>query len=192
MSVSIAGVSFEHHYPIALAIGEPNPRISWRFEGDARNWEQSGYDIEVTRADGVPETFNFNSSSSSVLVPWPTVNLTSAESALVRVRAKGSGSHTKWSDTATVETGLLTDKHWGQAAMITTTTVSTTQTRKPFLLLKQFSGLAKPSNQLGFTSLRTACMKLQSTAKGSVALFLHLVSNHTTAVSCTTRTMLPP
>ncbi|KAI0513298.1 extracellular glycosyl hydrolase family 78 protein [Xylaria bambusicola] len=117
MAVSISQVSFEHHR-VALGIGEASPRISWRFEGDAGNWTQSGYSIEVSR-QGTSDVFNFTS-SDSVLVDWPTVALTSAESAIVRVRSYGgdSGIDTDWSDPVSVETGLLSDEDWAGAQMI--------------------------------------------------------------------------
>ncbi|KAI0396807.1 glycoside hydrolase family 78 protein [Xylariaceae sp. FL0594] len=117
VKVSVSHVSFEHH-GIALGIGEAEPRISWQFEGDAGNWSQSRYSIEVSRA-GKSEVFDVTS-SESVLVDWPTVALSSAESAHVRVKAYGgdSGIDTDWSDTFSVETGLLKDEDWSGAQVI--------------------------------------------------------------------------
>lgn len=65
ISVSISSVSFEHHHQ-AFGIGEASPRISWRFEGAAVDWEQTGYEIEITR-DGVPRIFGANSSASTLV-----------------------------------------------------------------------------------------------------------------------------
>ncbi|KAI1319255.1 glycoside hydrolase family 78 protein [Xylariaceae sp. FL0255] len=117
MAVSIFNVSFEHHRA-ALGIGEASPRISWQFGGDAENWTQSGYSIELTRS-GKSQVFN-STSAESVLVDWPTVALTSAESANVRVKAYGGedGPDTDWSDPYTVETGLLSESDWSGALMI--------------------------------------------------------------------------
>ncbi|PSN59385.1 alpha-L-rhamnosidase A [Corynespora cassiicola Philippines] len=119
MSVSISQLSFEHHYP-AFGIAETQPRISWKFDGAAVDWEQSGYDVEITRGpDGVPNIFNVNS-SDSVLVPWPDSPLATAESASVRARAYGKDGQpaTEWSETFSVETGLLEAEDWGDAIPI--------------------------------------------------------------------------
>ncbi|KAF2011563.1 glycoside hydrolase family 78 protein [Aaosphaeria arxii CBS 175.79] len=119
MSVSIASLSFEHHRP-AFGIAETEPRISWRFEGTATNWEQTSYDVEISRgADGVPNVFNVNS-TDSILVPWPDKPLGSAESATVRARAHGGQGQesTEWSDVFTVETGLLNPEDWAGAKPI--------------------------------------------------------------------------
>lgn len=119
MSVSISQLSFEHHYP-AFGIAETEPRISWKFEGTAADWEQSGYDIEITRGpDGVPNIFNVNS-SDSILVPWPDSPLQSAESAAVKARAHGKDGQpsTEWSDSFRLETGLLSSEDWAGAVPI--------------------------------------------------------------------------
>ncbi|GAP93086.2 putative extracellular glycosyl hydrolase family 78 protein [Rosellinia necatrix] len=140
--ISIAQVSFEHHRT-AFGIGEAKPRISWQFEGDAVNWTQSGYSIEVSRPGGEADVFDFTS-SDSVLVDWPTVALSSAESALVRVRAYGGsnggdGVDTDWSDAAPVETGLLADGDWTGVQMIAANrTTEQNAPHQPILLRKQF------------------------------------------------------
>ncbi|KAI1819661.1 glycoside hydrolase family 78 protein [Xylaria intraflava] len=139
MSVSISEVSFEHHR-VALGIGEASPRISWQFEGTASNWSQSGYSIEVSR-QGESDVFDV-ASSDSVLVDWPTVALSSAESALVRVKAYGgdSGVDTDWSEAFPVETGLLADGDWSGTAMIAADKATEKNTpHQPVLLRKGFS-----------------------------------------------------
>nr|AFA53085.1 extracellular glycosyl hydrolase family 78 protein [Xylaria polymorpha]AFA53086.1 extracellular glycosyl hydrolase family 78 protein [Xylaria polymorpha] len=138
MAVSIFQVSFEHHRT-ALGIGEASPRISWQFEGDAGNWSQSGYSIEVSR-QGKADVFNVTS-SDSVLVDWPTVALSSAESALVRVKAYGADSvDTDWSEAFPVETGLLADDDWSGAQVIAANkTTEQNVPHQPILLRKDFS-----------------------------------------------------
>lgn len=139
MAVSISQVSFEHHRA-ALGIGEASPRISWQFEGNAVNWSQSGYSIEVSR-QGKADVFDFDS-SDSVLVDWPTVALSSAESALVRVKAYGDGNSTDtdWSEVFAVETGLLTDEDWAGVQMIAANkTTEENSPHQPILLRKGFS-----------------------------------------------------
>lgn len=112
--VEIQAVTFEHHRE-NLGIGESTPRISWSFKGDAKDWTQSSYEIEVSRplvGSGKPSVFHIKSSESSLL-PWPTTPLKSRELAKVRVRAIGGKSEsTPWSGELTVETGLLSREDW--------------------------------------------------------------------------------
>lgn len=141
MAVSISALSFEHHRQ-ALGIAETTPRISWRFEGDAVDWEQSGYDLEITRGlDGVPKLYNTADSSESVLVPWPDDALSSAESAKVRVRSHGKEGQisTEWSDYYSVETGLLSPGDWDGAVPIAADrTTEVDSAKRPVLFRKGF------------------------------------------------------
>ncbi|KAH6988579.1 alfa-L-rhamnosidase [Ilyonectria destructans] len=119
MSVSISQVFFEHHRE-AIGIHEPLPRISWRFEGTAVDWEQSAYDLQIVRgSDGPVNTHRVNSVESQ-LVPWPENPLGPAEYATVRARAHGQPGQcsTPWSDWVQVETGLLGDANWSGAIPI--------------------------------------------------------------------------
>ncbi|KAI0201216.1 extracellular glycosyl hydrolase family 78 protein [Astrocystis sublimbata] len=139
MAVSILQVSFEHHRT-ALGIGEARPRISWQFEGDAKDWSQSAYSIEVCRQEQC-DVFNVTS-PDSVLVDWPTVALSSAESAFVRVRAYGgdSGVDTDWSDKFAVEPGLLVDDDWsGTQVIAANKTTEQDGPHQPILFRKEFS-----------------------------------------------------
>lgn len=135
MSVSISSVSFEHHHQ-AFGIAEASPRISWRFEGAAVDWEQTGYEIEITR-DGVPRIFSANSSESA-LVSWPDEPMSSSEAAKVRARAYGSGAATEWSDAVSVEAALL-DGNWAGAVPIAADReTEINATHKPILFRKEF------------------------------------------------------
>lgn len=111
----IGSVTFEHHRE-PLGIGESTPRLSWSFTGDAKDWNQSSYEIEISRQaidSGKPQTFNVKSSESS-LVPWPSEPLNARESAEVRVRVTGGPRNklTPWSEAAVVEAGLLNARDW--------------------------------------------------------------------------------
>lgn len=110
--------TFEHHHN-GLGVGNPKPRISWRFEASAAtapSWEQTSYECEITFRDGKqPELFRVTS-DQSVLVPWPARPLSSRESATVRVRVYGRSSAdasydesqaSPWSAPATVEAALF-------------------------------------------------------------------------------------
>ncbi|KAM0293650.1 hypothetical protein HYE67_007882 [Fusarium culmorum] len=123
MALKISRVSLEH-YRTALGIAEIEPRISWRFDGDVTNWEQSSYDIEVTRSvNDEPKSFSFNS-SDSLYLPWPDAPLDEAELAHLRVRAHGLAasdqSSTPWSDWVSVETGI-SKKGWENVKPIAST-----------------------------------------------------------------------
>ncbi|KAL4902713.1 hypothetical protein BDW74DRAFT_186680 [Aspergillus multicolor] len=138
MSLSIASVTFEHHRS-ALGIGEPSPRISWRFDGTVSNWTQSAYELEIERA-GKASTFRVNS-SDSVLVPWPTDPLQSGEEATVRVRSFGHKSQpgSSWSEPVTVEPGLLSEEDWqGAVAIVSDRETEVNATHQPIYFRKDF------------------------------------------------------
>lgn len=123
MSVSIDRLSFEHHR-VAIGIAETEPRLSWRFTGGAADWEQTSYDIEVTRSgDGGGDSSTTSHSADtadSLYVAWPEEPLTSRERASVRARAHGKQGQesTPWSDWVSVEAGLLADEDWQGAVVI--------------------------------------------------------------------------
>ena len=111
-------LTFEHHRAgDTLGIGQPSPRLSWRFIGSDIFWQQAGYILEIHRGDikshEKPETFNVKS-SNSVLVPWPTSPLKSRERAWVRVKAIGDSGcdDTNFSAWEVVEMGLLERSDW--------------------------------------------------------------------------------
>jgi alpha-L-rhamnosidase len=136
MSLSIARVSFEHHRE-ALGIDETAPRISWRFNGSISDWQQTSYDLEITRDSNSPKTFTVDS-SESLYAPWPDTPLGEAESATVRVRAHGSSSETPWSDWVHVETGLQDDT-WADIDPITTLCQQPTDgPKRPIYFRKDF------------------------------------------------------
>ncbi|KAF4993541.1 hypothetical protein FGRMN_6400 [Fusarium graminum] len=141
MALTISRVSFEHHRT-ALGIAETEPRISWRFDGDVADWEQSSYEIEVTRNTGKrPNSFSFNS-SQSLYVPWPDTPLDEAEAASVRVRAHGNIGHnqpsTPWSDWVSAETGLFS-KSWEDFRPIASTIkVNASEPKRPVYFRKGF------------------------------------------------------
>lgn len=119
-SLEISKLFFEHHHT-PLGIAETEPRISWRFEGDIKDWEQSSYDLEICRggaSEKATELFSFNS-TDSLYVPWPGEPLSETEAATVRVRSHGGRASTPWSDWVSVETGLLSEDGWSGAQPIT-------------------------------------------------------------------------
>ncbi|KAK7746615.1 hypothetical protein SLS62_009336 [Diatrype stigma] len=156
MAVSISQVTFEHHRQ-ALGIGETKPRISWRFAGNATEWEQSAYELEVVRGTGNNTHIYAQNSSESVLVPWPEAALGTAEQASVRARAHGGAGQasTPWSDWVTVETGLLSTEDWSGAVPIAADNgTEPTGPKRPTLFRKAFGvGSEVASARLYITAL---------------------------------------
>lgn len=140
MSISIDRVQAEHHRE-AIGVGESAPRISWRFTGDAQNWIQSAYDIEITDSDtGLSKTYSYKS-PDSLLLPWPGRPLQSGKSASIRVLAFGEGSSpaTAWSESIFVEAGLLERSDWSDSKLITSAQdAEPNAARIPILLRRTF------------------------------------------------------
>lgn len=139
--VEVYSVTFEHHRD-SLGIGETSPRLSWKFKGDAKDWNQSSYDIEIVFAlsEGSKTHLYHVNSSSSVLVPWPTNPLQSRQRAAVRIRAHGTavGDSTPWSDPALVEAGLIKPKDWSASLIGAPKALSLGGSLQPALFRKTF------------------------------------------------------
>lgn len=145
--VEVQSVTFEHHrLGDSLGIGEETPRISWSFTGNAKDWIQSAYELEISsasRKSKPAEAFRVES-SESILVPWPTKPLKSRESAQVRVRVFGKdGSETKWTNWSFVEVGLLEAGDWKAQIVAAPRTITPSKSLQPALFRKSFM-LKKP------------------------------------------------
>jgi alpha-L-rhamnosidase len=106
-------VRFEHRTddrPV-LGIGTATPRLSWSVPEADASYVQEAYELEVTRAGREAEVVQV-AGGDQVLVPWPVAPLRSRESVRVRVRVRGAGMRSDWSDPATVEAGLLAPDDW--------------------------------------------------------------------------------
>lgn len=139
MSVTISQLSLEHHR-IALGIAETEPRISWRFAGDAENWEQASYDVEITRGEST--TSHSADTSDSLYISWPEDPLASRERATVRARAHGKEGQesTPWSDWVSVETGLLDEEDWqGAVPIAAERETELGEPKRPIYFRKDFS-----------------------------------------------------
>lgn len=151
MSVAIERLQIEHHRE-ATGIGESKPRLSWRFKGDAKNWIQTAYEVEITSFDKQslsPKIYRA-ASSESILVPWPGQELRSCESASVRVRSfgcshdsssldQGEVKGTRWSKSVSVEAGFLNREDWNGCSLITAAgNVDITLPRQPVLFRRSF------------------------------------------------------
>ncbi|KAF5699851.1 alpha-L-rhamnosidase [Fusarium globosum] len=115
-SPRVRKLKFEHHHN-GLGVDTSRPRLSWSFEtspSTASSWVQTRYEVEITLSTGDTEVFTIEG-EESVLVPWPSRQLSSRESASVRVRVYGKSLEedspslepSPWSTAATVETALI-------------------------------------------------------------------------------------
>ena len=138
--ISISKITFEH-FSNAIGIGESRPRISWRFEGAAKDWQQIAVEFRIsvvqTSSAEILDTFCIDT-PESLLVPWPGAPLKSREVATVCVRAIGETISTPWSPPATVEVALLDSSDW-KARLIQTATLQTVEaTKRPIIFEKSF------------------------------------------------------
>lgn len=74
MSCEISKITVER-YASTLGIQYATPRISWRFEGDAKHWKQQSYDMKIER-NGKEEKFHVDTEQST-FVSWPSKELQS-------------------------------------------------------------------------------------------------------------------
>ncbi|MFK4639493.1 family 78 glycoside hydrolase catalytic domain [Paenarthrobacter histidinolovorans] len=93
-----------------IGLGNPMPRLSWFVPAADAGYTQTAYDIEVTRGEAV-KVYRVES-NDQVLVPWPAPELSSRESAAVRVRVTDGADWSDWSEASTVEAGLLKASDW--------------------------------------------------------------------------------
>ncbi|MBG0567279.1 family 78 glycoside hydrolase catalytic domain [Actinoplanes aureus] len=95
----------EHHTD-GDVVNTPAPRLSWIVEDAEPGWRQQAYEIAVGDQRHLVE------SAEQVLVPWPGAPLRSREHTEVRVRVRGDGGWSEWSDPKTVEAGLFAAEDW--------------------------------------------------------------------------------
>jgi len=121
----------------ALGIGVSAPRLSWRIEA-APGWRQAEWEAEASRDSGV--TIARGSGADQVLVAWPFAPLASRERVGVRVRVAGSdGVWSDWSDTSTVEAGLLERDDWRAQPVGAGWPEAADTERRPALVRRGFS-----------------------------------------------------
>jgi alpha-L-rhamnosidase len=113
---------FEHRTDAdpVLGLGTARPRLSWSVPAAETGYEQTAYEIELTRADST--TTHRVDSAGQTLVPWPAPGLTSRETVTARVRVAHGDDWSDWSQPATAEAGLLAGTDW-QASFISPTSL---------------------------------------------------------------------
>ncbi|OQV04612.1 hypothetical protein CLAIMM_09467 [Cladophialophora immunda] len=140
MSVEISRLRVEH-YQSPLGISESQPRLSWRFKGDAENWVQKSYKLRIRR-DHNSEEYVIES-SDSVLVPWPSTPLKSREHVQVEVESHGSDSSIAAAKTD-LEVGLL-EKHDWKAEMVSGPLEDAERPKRPIRMCCRFKSGKGPA-----------------------------------------------
>lgn len=122
----MTSLRFDHHPDTdPLGTGTAEPRLSWSFAGEAKNWKQTSYELKISKP-GQPEAehIRIEETDKSLFIPWPSKPLKSRETATIRVKADGTGdggeSTTEWTAPQHVEAGLLQRSDW-KAKFITST-----------------------------------------------------------------------
>jgi len=108
-------VTFEHHEHGRLGVGEPRPRLSWRWGSAPADFVQDAVDVRVAvEVPGGPDEVSEHrlDGSDQVLVPWPARALLSRERVRVQVRAVDGDAVGPWSGAAMIELGLLEPSDW--------------------------------------------------------------------------------
>ncbi|MFI5733003.1 family 78 glycoside hydrolase catalytic domain [Kribbella sp. NPDC051587] len=106
-----SSIRFEHRTdsgPV-IGLGTATPRLSWQVASAPASYAQTSYEVEITGTTTQSYTVE---SAEQVLVPWPGEPLASREQASVRVRVRGDGDWSEWSEPAVVEAGLLSPEDW--------------------------------------------------------------------------------
>ncbi|KAF5240365.1 hypothetical protein FANTH_9625 [Fusarium anthophilum] len=118
-TTKICAVRFEHYPPNgAIGVHEVMPRISWQLSHAPRSFQQAEYEIETrVKNHGKPELLEITRrvSSEMQLVPWPSTRaLESRDHCSVRVRVRGEkdNSFCEWSESVSLELGLLEPGDW--------------------------------------------------------------------------------
>ncbi|WP_405058814.1 glycoside hydrolase family 78 protein [Kribbella sp. NBC_01505] len=109
-----SSIRFEHRTDTSasgpvLGLGTATPRLSWQLATAPADYVQAAYEVEITGTTTQSYTVE---STEQVLVPWPGEPLASRQQVAVRVRVRGDGDWSAWSEPAVVEAGLLGPDDW--------------------------------------------------------------------------------
>ncbi len=129
-----------------LGIGTGAPRLSWIVRTDHPQFEQASYSVAAVDPFGADKELLVTiGSADSVLVPWPFDPLRSRVAREIRVRVSGSaGEESDWSESVTLETGLLEPSDW--LAVPVTATFAGEPPERPVRFRRRFtvgSGLVR-------------------------------------------------
>lgn len=145
-TVCIESVRVEHHVLSDsnqyVGVETAAPRLSWRFQGDARDWLQTSYTMQINRASGKEE--HRIVSSDSVLVPWPSSPLAPGEKVTLEIQVTGNDdriiSSSSSGQSISIERTIMTGPEVWQGSVITCNTDPVAQGARlrPFKLRKRF------------------------------------------------------
>lgn len=125
------GLTISEGFEDPLGFYDASPTFSWKLPAAG---EQAAYEIEVTDADGatVWQSGRVNT-SATVGVPYAGPELQSRQQLEWRVRYENpSGELSGWSESASVEYGLLTNEDWQGKWVGAATPAETTEFNLPF------------------------------------------------------------
>ena len=136
-STAILNIRVEHLRD-AMGIGTTRPRLSWVVQAESQNWLQYAYEIETYDAEGQRRDHTGKvESDQSVLVDWPFEPLTARERLSLRVRVWGNDDvMSEWSESTSVEVGLLEAGDW-HGRFITSTWEEDTSQSNPAPYLRR-------------------------------------------------------
>lgn len=140
MDILPISVRFEHRQ-VGLGLGQSQPRISWRFNGQEPNWTQQSYELAIQKEPGLVDERYKVETDNSVLVPWPSSPLRSGERATVRVRVWGVNQQAPgpWSEPRAVECSLLDSQDWTCKLIELSEPQDVDKPKRPVWFRKRFS-----------------------------------------------------
>lgn len=183
--IKVTGLHFEHHPDTdPLGIGTAEPRLSWGFAGEAKNWKQTSYELEISRpGQAEDEHVRVDSTDKSLFIPWPSKPLRSRETASVRVKAAGTAdgaeSATDWTARHRVEAGLLQRSDWNAKFITSAQKTPKDKPHRPILFRSppfqvdvkdKLPGGEKPRARLYITSLGVYEAHINGTRVGDLQM----------------------
>ncbi|KAJ0120623.1 hypothetical protein J7T55_015353 [Diaporthe amygdali] len=184
-NVRVTSLRFDHHPDTdPLGIGTAEPRLSWSFAGEAKNWKQTGYEIEICKAGQAGnKQVHGDKTDGSLFIAWPSTPLKSRETATVRVKATGTGdkgdSTTEWTKQQNVEAGLLQRSDWSAKFVTSTQQTPKDKPHRPILFRSpvfqvetkdKVSGSNKPRARLYITALGVYEAHINGTRVGDLQM----------------------
>lgn len=183
--VKVAKLRFDHRPDTdPIGIGTAEPRLSWSFAGEAKNWKQTSYELEISKpGQAEDEHIRVDETEKSLFIPWPSKPLKSRETASVRIKAVGTGdggdSTTEWTAPQRVEAGLLQRSDWKAKFITSTQKTPKDKPHRPSLFRSpvfqvdardKLSGSEKPRARLYITSLGVYEAHINGTRVGDLQM----------------------
>ncbi|KAL1858856.1 hypothetical protein Daus18300_009854 [Diaporthe australafricana] len=183
--VKVTSLRFDHHPDTdPLGVGTAEPRLSWSFAGEGKNWKQTSSELEISKP-GQPdkEHVRVDKTNGSLFIPWPSTPLKSRETASLRVKATGTGdegeSTTEWTKQQHVEAGLLKRSDWNAKFITSTQQTPKDKPHRPILFRSpvfqvdtkdKIAGGQKPRARLYITALGVYEAHINGTRVGDLQM----------------------